>query len=133
MLRTNQDVNNHRSIVATWGNPFGFKQVSDAEQLLTNRTGGKPGKPPQRDPRNFFLSFFTAIFTVICCIAGFHIGESLWGAKGAVLGFFIGIAVGLFTGPRLVALYNGLRERRRQRSTKKRDKYKKNDRGPIIS
>jgi hypothetical protein len=115
-----------------WGNPWGFKQVSDAEQLLTKRTGGKPGGGPQRDPRDFFRVFFTTIYTIVCCIAGFHIGDSLWGSKGAVLGFIVGIAVGLITGPRLVAYINKLRNKRWQRSVKKQDKYKGNNQGPII-
>ncbi|MBN2076732.1 MAG: hypothetical protein JW762_14380 [Dehalococcoidales bacterium] len=65
---------------AMWGNPWGFKQVSDAEQHLTTTNKGKPGRGPQPDPRDFFRLFFTTIFTIVCFIAGFHIGDSLWGA-----------------------------------------------------
>jgi uncharacterized protein YcfJ len=117
---------------ALWGNPWGFKQITDTEQHMATRNKGKSGRGPHRDPRDFYLLFFTAIFTIFCCITGSFIGNSLGGGRGTVLGIIVGIIVGIFIGPRLVAYINKLRDKRWQRSETKQDKRKGNDQGPII-
>ena len=135
MFRYYQDVNNHilNAGYVMWGNPWGFKQVTDTEQHLSTANKRKPGKGPHRDPRDFYVLFFTTIFTIFCCIAGSFIGNSLGGSRGTVLGIIVGILVGLFTGPRLVVHINKLRDKRWKRSVRKQYKHKENDQGPIIS
>lgn len=115
-----------------WGNPWGFKQVTDTEQHMATTNKGKPGRDPQRDPRDFYLLFFTTIFTIICCVAGSFIGNFLGGSRGTVLGIIIGIVIGIFIGPRLLAYINKLRDKRWQRSLKKQNKENYNNQGPII-
>jgi hypothetical protein len=135
MLRNYQDDTNNilNKGYATWGNPWGFKQITDTEQHLSTVSKEKPGKGPHRDPRDFYLLFFTTIITILCCIAGSFIGNNLGGSRGTVLGIITGIIIGIFAGPRLVAYVNKLRDKRWQRPVNKQDKHKGNDQGPIIS
>jgi len=127
------DINHIPNTVYTLGNPWGFKQVTDAEQHLATVNKGKPGRGPHRDPRDFYLLFFTTIYTILCCITGSFIGNSLGGSRGTILGIIVGILIGIFTGPRLVRYVNKLRDKRWHRSSKKQNKGRKNNQGPIIS
>jgi len=119
---------------AMWGNPFGFKQSVDREQLLDEMNKKNSGKGPRRDPGFSFGSICVIIFIIICCFAGLAIGDKLDGARGALFGLVAGLIVGRILGPRLVEYLGNLRTRGWRRSPKKEneDKDGENTQGPFI-
>ncbi len=81
-----------------WGNPFQFKQTSDAEMMLKNRNRGSSGQGPHRPPRETRVIIATLAGIVLCCIIGVIIGASIAGFGGIFVGLVGGMLVGGFVG-----------------------------------
>ena len=77
-----------------WGNPFQYKQTSDAEMLLKQRNRGSPGQGPHRPSRETRVIIATLVGIVLCCTIGAIIGASIAGFGGVFIGLVGGMIVG---------------------------------------
>ena len=91
---------NHINLVFAyrWGNPFLFKQTSDAEMMLKNRNRGSSGQGPHRPPRETRVIVATLVGIVLCSIIGVIIGASIAGFGGIFVGLVGGMVVGGIVG-----------------------------------
>ena len=93
-------INYHiNSILAyRWGNPFQFKQTSDAEMMLKNRNRGSSGQGPHRPPRETRVIIATLVGIILCSTIGVIIGAIITGFGGVFIGLVGGMLVGGFVG-----------------------------------
>ena len=77
-----------------WGNPFQYKQVSDAEMMLKQRNRGSSGQGPHRPSRDTRVIIATLVGIVLCSIIGVIIGASVAGFGGVFVGLVGGMIVG---------------------------------------
>ena len=95
----NLEYNNSRNwttpvVAYRWGNPFQFKQVSDAEMMLKQRNRGSSGQGPHRPSRDTRVIIATLVGIVLCSIIGVIIGASVAGFGGVFVGLVGGMLVG---------------------------------------
>ena len=81
-----------------WGNPFQYKQATDAEMLLKQGKRGPSGQGPHRPPRETRVIIATLVGIVVCSIIGVIIGASVSGFGGVFIGLVGGILIGGISG-----------------------------------
>ena len=81
-----------------WGDPFQYKQTSDAEMLLKQGNRGSSGQGPHRPSRETRVIIATLVGIVLCSIIGVIIGASVSGFGGVFIGLVSGMLVGGFGG-----------------------------------
>ena len=114
-----------------WGNPFQFKQTSDAEMMLKNRTRDSSGQGPHRPPRETRVIVATLVGIILCSIIGVIIGASIAGFGGVFIGLVGGMVVG-----GIVGSYGGefLKRRHLRKLDRKAnpENYDEDSQGPFI-
>ncbi|UCD08281.1 MAG: hypothetical protein JSU79_07955 [Dehalococcoidales bacterium] len=127
----NLELRNIPVVAYRWGNPFQFKQTSDAEMMLKHRDRGPSGKGPLRPSRETRVIIATVVGIVLCCTIGVIIGASLAGFGGVFIGLVGGMLIGGIGGSYVGEL---LRRRHLRKLDRKEnpDKTDQNSQGPFI-
>ena len=90
----NLEHQNIHIIAYRWGDPFRYKQTSDAEMMLKQRNRGSSGQGPHRPSRETRVIIATLVGIVLCSIIGVIIGASVSGFGGIFIGLVGGMLVG---------------------------------------
>lgn len=113
-------------VLFTWGDPFAFKNASDAEMRLENRNGRDPEQGPPPEPGDSYLFVCTIAGIIIGGAAGFFVAVQAVGSEMLFIGLIAGCVVGGIIG---LNIGTRLKKRRRARYA---GLSREEEKGPII-
>lgn len=77
-----------------WGNPFGFKQITENEMRLRDRNPGDPEQGPRKEKGDIYILIGAVTGIITGGTLGVIIGGKITGIGGIALGLIFGIIIG---------------------------------------